>query len=49
MKEFYTAPEMEIVRFAPVEKIANDDLVDGLSLEGDFVSNRDHEGGGADF
>lgn len=45
MKELYTAPEMEIVRFAPAEKIATDPL----TLEGDFVSNRDYEGGGDEF
>lgn len=48
MKEFYTAPEMEIVRFAPAEKIANDQ-VEAISLEGDFMSDREHEGGGSDF
>lgn len=49
MKELYTAPEMEIVRFAPAERIANDPLTVSLDGDSDFVSNRDYEGGGADF
>lgn len=34
MKELYIAPEAEIIRFAPFEKLAaNDDWVNGISLE----------------
>ena len=38
MKDFYTAPEAELLRFAPAENLA--DLEDGMLSDSDYNGDR---------